>query len=314
MNIFITGGNGFIGYALVTEFLNQNHCVIVMDLIPYKKSKFCNYFFTTSNFLYIEQKVNDLSWVDNPALANVDLFIHLAAQTSSRVSEENPELDINTNLFGGYCAARFIEKQTPKMTIFSSSMAVYEVTKRKINEDFKLLPSSLYGVTKVAAENIFEKLSRNGHNITVLRLFNVYGPGQDYRNMIQGMLSIYLAQAIIDKNIYVTGGLNRYRDFIYIDDIVNIFNRVIEKRPNGFNVFNVGTGKKTSVKDLIALIISSLKDSDITIEEGPSHPGDVFGTYSDSSKALEILEWKPLVDLNTGIRKTVIDAKKFLQR
>ena len=163
-------------------------------------------------------------------------------------------------------------------------------------------------MSKLSAEKYIKLFSNRGIEYTIFRLFNVYGPGQDLENMKQGMLSIFVTQAIKNKKIDVTGSLERYRDFIYIDDIVNALTLAIEDKDRTLNeIFNVGCGIKTTVKDLIGSISTSL-DIELPVNNIGGILGDQFGTYSNCNKLLS-LGWEPKTSLKDGLPHTIQDAK-----
>lgn len=305
----ITGGAGFIGSAMAVKLLNEKHEVHVID--------------TESRIKRLKNKLKgaylhcgDISKEGAFSTLPVDTFdmaFHMAAQTSARVSEEDPSLDIDSNVKGTYYFCNWARENKPKKAVLTSSMAVYGAHGDNIDEDTPINPTSVYGITKVASESFFRILSKDGIKTFVYRLFNVYGPGQDYSNMKQGMLSIFLTQALTSDAIRVTGSLSRYRDFVYIDDVLNALlisnnDRVVE------NIFNVGTGIPVTVKQLCNIIVDKMDKSreNIPIIEIESHRGDVYGNYSNSNKLLS-LGWKPNVNLDKGIESTLLDAVKVLK-
>ena len=119
-------------------------------------------------------------------------------------------------------------------------------------------PLSCYGISKLASEN-YLKIFSDYLPFVSLRMFNVYGPGQDLNNLKQGMVSIFISQALKNKKINVKGSLSRFRDFIFIKDVVDAwYNTTINKYINNITI-NIGTGKKTTVEDLLKIITSKLR-------------------------------------------------------
>ena len=108
-------------------------------------------------------------------------------------------------------------------------------------------------VGKLASEKYLE-VYKNHLPMVILRIFNVYGPGQDMENLKQGMISIYLSQALNTNSIEIKGSLERFRDFIHIDDVVKAISIILDEKVDLNNIFNIGTGIKTTVKDLISMI------------------------------------------------------------
>jgi UDP-glucose 4-epimerase len=130
-------------------------------------------------------------------------------------------------------------------------------------------------------------------------MFNVYGPGQDMNNLRQGMVSIYLAQAIKSGLIEVKGNLNRFRDFIYIDDVVEAWFRSTLYSSALNQVLNVGTGKRTSVGVLLEKVRICVPGSEFFIQG--STPGDQTGIYADVSLLKKTLNIDKFKELDEGL-------------
>ena len=187
--------------------------------------------------------------------------------------------------------------------IYASSMSVYgNSEKQPVHENMTLHPTSFYAVGKLASEHYLRIYSKFGINTTALRLFNVYGPGQNLRNLRQGMVSIYLAQAMKNKKVVVKGSGDRFRDLVYIDDVVDAFYKTLSIQKIGYNCYNIGSGEKYSVSNIINKI-NNLFNNSLEIEFVESTPGDMFGIYSDSSLAERELTWKANVRFEEGIER-----------
>ena len=202
------------------------------------------------NFVNILSK-NDFINLDLSKSSSLDIIpksvthvFHCAAQSSGEVSFENPRYDVLTNAVATLDLLDWSLKNSVKKFIFTSSMNVYgEVPKIHIDENQITAPESFYGIAKVASENYCKIFSDMGLNCTVLRLFNTFGPGQNMNNMKQGMLSIYISYLLQDKPILVKGSLNRFRDFVYIEDVISSIIKVIDYQES-FDIFNVCSGKR----------------------------------------------------------------------
>ena len=198
--------------------------------------------------------------------------------------------------------------------LFSSSMSVYgDQPHEPIGESSTCNPISFYGVGKLASEHYLNIYSGYGIDSTVLRLFNVYGPGQNMENLRQGMVSIYLAQAIRNKKIEVKGSPDRFRDFVFIDDVIDAFIR-LEHSNNSFgSTYNIASGTKTRVRKLLSKLCEILCFEGL-IEYSDGTPGDQHGIYADISRIKNDIEWEPRVNLDQGLSlmarwasETVID-------
>jgi UDP-glucose 4-epimerase len=305
-NILVTGGAGFIGTALSIKLNELNHNVTIIDL----EHKFTS---THDNFDSYALDIIDYQNFSILKDRTYDFIFHLAAQTSSAISQEEPELDVDTNVKGTLNICNYARVCGAKKIIFTSSMATYGDKEGKIKEDDSQIPLSNYGVSKVAGEFYINMYKQFGIENTIFRLFNAYGPGQDMSNLKQGMASIFMAQSISSNTIKVTGSFDRYRDFIYIDDIVNALILGLDDKLNS-QVFNVGSGVATTVKDLIDIIleVNDKKNEDFIVENIGSHEGDQFGSISDSSKLLA-LGWKPKVNVIEGMKNMYDYAKRVMR-
>jgi UDP-glucose 4-epimerase len=302
MKVLITGGAGFIGSALVKRWLLLGADISVIDL-PAKIKSISS---LSPKVRYFPSDVRDVESFKAVG-GDFDIVYHLAAQTSARVSEEEPYLDIDTNIKGVLNLCNWARESRPGKVVFTSSMAVYGSHGDNLNEQANLDPCSVYGISKMAGEKLLSNLRSDGVDVNIFRLFNVYGPGQDYTNMKQGMASVFIAMAVTKNIIEVTGSFERYRDFIFIDDVVDALLLSIPK--NSQWIYNVGTGIPVTVAKLLDLILDEGKKINpyLIASEIASHRGDVFGNYANIN-ALSKLGWSPKVDLHDGIPKTFKDA------
>jgi UDP-glucose 4-epimerase len=174
-------------------------------------------------------------------------------------------------------------------------MAVYGSTFSETGAGPETTPTSIYGITKLASEQILQRMRSYGHKINVVRLFNVYGPGQDLSNLKQGMVSIFCAMAIKDQRIVVKGSPDRTRDLIHVDDVVTKLVSCLDS--DYHSPVDIGTGLEISVAELVELIklkcdyLFKLRVTEY-YEEGFSE--DIFRSRSSSSV-------KTTIQLSSGI-------------
>jgi UDP-glucose 4-epimerase len=185
-------------------------------------------------------------------------------------------------------------------------MSVYGNNNNFKNEDSFCEPESIYGISKLSCESIVQSLKTYKIKYVIFRLFNIYGPGQDLRNYKQGMVSIYISQALKGNIIKVKGNLDRSRDFMYIDDLINIFSL---KKIKYNEIYNIGTGNKTKVIKLLDLIKIYFRKK-IKIKKVLSTPGDIFSSCANIKKIRKITGWFPVVSLEKGVEKTIVHYKK----
>jgi UDP-glucose 4-epimerase len=170
-----------------------------------------------------------------------------------------------------------------------------------VNEDEQCNPRSFYGVGKLASEHYLRLYGlQYGIEYTSLRLFNVYGPGQNMENLRQGMVSIFMAQMLDKGHILVKGSPDRYRDFIYIDDVVDAFIACLDSSESSGKNINIGTGIKTTVGELLEQMIHLYGES-VDIEYSGNTSGDIHGIYADNALMREVLGIEPRYTLADGL-------------
>ncbi len=163
------------------------------------------------------------------------------------------------------------------------------------------MPTSFYGVGKLASEHYLRIYEQYGIRSTTLRLFNVYGPGQNMENLRQGMVSIFLAQMLEQNEIQVKGSGDRFRDFVFIDDVVHAFLACLDAPESWNENINIGTGVRTTVAELLGQLIG-LYGQKTTYHCDGSTPGDLHGIYADISKAKELINYRPQFSLEKGLK------------
>ena len=233
-----------------------------------------------------------------------DAIIHIAGQSSGEISFDDPVYDLQTNTQSTVMLLKLAQKTGCKKFVYASSMSVYgDHQPPECKEETEKVPKSFYAVGKLASENYMRIFSEYGIACTALRFFNVYGPGQNLSNLRQGMASIFLAMAIKDHHIHVKGSKDRFRDFVYIDDVVDAVLRSLN-REKGYDVFNVCTGVATTVENVVKSICDALP-YDVTVEYKDGTPGDQFGIYGNNEKIIKALDWKVTRDFSQGMKDMI---------
>ena len=299
-NYLVTGAAGFIGAAVARKLRENGNRVITIDNLStgFKQS-------IPKGVDFINGDCQDAQIIDSLTGIKFDSILHIAGQSSGEISYDDPVFDLQTNTQSTLLLLDLAQKTGCKKFIYASSMSVYGCQPDvPVQEDAVCIPQSFYSVGKLASEHYMRIYQQFGISSVSLRLFNVYGPGQNMANLRQGMLSIYLAQALKNKHILVKGSPNRYRDLVYIDDVVNAFLAAIEKDTAPFCIYNVGTGAKTKVSELVEKIQKALSFK-VTVEYTDSTPGDLFGIYADPSKIKKDLYWSSEYNLDEGLAETV---------
>ena len=298
MNLLVTGAAGFIGSALSAKLSKNDHKVVTIDNLStgYEES-------IPASVEFINGDCQDPAVIAQLRNKNFDAIFHIAGQSSGEISFDDPTYDLQTNVQSTLMLLDYAKKTGCRNFIYASSMSVYgNSDKQPVHENISVHPTSFYAVGKLASENYLRLYSKFGIKTTALRLFNVYGPGQNLKNLRQGMVSIYLAQAMKNKKIVVKGSGDRFRDLVYIDDVVDAFYKTLSIQKIGYNCYNIGSGEKYSVNNIIDKI-NNLFNYSLDVEFVESTPGDMFGIYSDSSLAERELTWKANVSFDVGIHR-----------
>ena len=295
-NVLLTGVAGFIGSKLAEHLLYEGYNVIGIDDL------------SVGDINNIPDKTefykHDLSKpIDINFKKKIGYVLHLAGQSSGEISFDNPIVDLEKNTFSTINLIDFSNKHQIEKFLYASSMSVYgESIDKNPAETSHCLPKSCYGISKLASENYLRILSKKFKYINI-RMFNVYGPGQNLNNFRQGMVSIFIQQALVDGVFNIKGSIDRFRDFIYIDVVVKIWYYLM-KSDMGNSEINLGTGYKTYVRELLEEIKINTGKLETVINNNT--PGDQFGIYSNNQNLNKFLpDDYQFVSLSEGIKKTL---------
>lgn len=300
MKYLVTGACGLIGSAVARRLLSEGASVSTIDNLSTG-----NLENLPSGVDFIEGDCQDSQAVSQLNNESYDAILHIAGQSSAEISYDDPVYDVQTNTQSTLMLLDYAKKTGCMKFIYASSVSVYgDGQIQPVREDSPTVPNSFYAVGKLASENYLRIYSKYGISTTSLRLFNVFGPGQNMKNLRQGMVSIYLAQAIKNKKIIVKGSGDRFRDQVYIDDVVDAFTSAIDFNHEGYGCFNIGTGRATTVNQVIDAIKRRLGEN-IDVEFSSGTLGDVQGIYSDSNLAYESMSWKSKISFEDGINRMV---------
>lgn len=293
--ILITGVAGFIGSKVAKKFAASGFDVIGIDDLSTGLEKNI-----PQNIEFIQLDLTEKNCI-NSLPSGCEKILHLAGQSSGEISFDNPVLDLEKNTVSTLNLIKYgILNRSEKM-VYASSMSVYGAVEDKaISESVRCSPLSCYGVGKLASEE-YLKIYNKQLPAIAMRMFNVYGPGQDMNNLRQGMVSVFIAQAIKNKKIEIKGSLDRFRDFIYIDDVVESWYQAAQVSQSEFLKLNVATGVKTTLHTLIQQIVK--QDPAVEFFVKGSTPGDQSGIYANNNLMKSILNIKSTESLENGIQK-----------
>ena len=294
----VTGVAGFIGAAVAKALLAQGHNVVGVDNLStgFQEN-------IPAGVEFFEAQCQDAAlYATRLPKRNYNAIFHIAGQSSGEVSFDDPVYDLRTNAESTLHLLRFaLAVACPRM-IYASSMSVYGIQPdAPVREDAPAFPQSFYGVGKLASEHYLRIYEQYGIRSTALRLFNVYGPGQNMRNLRQGMVSIFLAMLVDHGHIHVKGSPLRYRDFVHIDDVVRAFLLCLERETSHGKVLNIGGSGRTTVGTLVDMLLEA-HGAAATVDYSGSTSGDIHGIHAEGSTARELLGYTPQVALRDGLR------------
>lgn len=278
LKILITGGAGFIGNYLVKYFA-KNHAVLVYDDLSNSTQNDVN-LIVSKGAMFCKGDVLDFNRLLEFS-KDVDVVIHLAAKSDVSESVIHPEITRDVNVAGTQNVLQCCIKNKIKKIIFASSAAIYGDCKDiPIKEETIVNPLSPYGQSKLDAEKIISDICKqNNINYVILRLFNVYGRGQN--DQYAGVITKFLQNILHKKPVVIYGDGTQTRDFVSIHDVVDAFSCAIYANKNG--IYNIASGKSMSIKDLTQMMFNVFENTGVIYES--KKQGDIQHSIADVTLA-----------------------------
>ncbi len=304
MNILVTGGAGFIGYHLCSSLLEKGHALAVADSLhpyydPALKQKRVQALRDRGDFTFYRQDILDEEGMHRLfEREQPDAIIHLAAVPGVRGSLQEPLTYVDIDVKGTVQMLEMAKRYGVKRFLFASSSSVYgdrPIDHPLREEEVSLSVASPYAASKLAAEVFCRTYSQlYGLSITCLRFFTVYGPHQR-----PDMAISRFVQRLLHNQPLPLYDTNSMRDYTYVDDIVNGMEAALSKM-DGWQVYNLGSGKPVGLLDLVRML-ETVTGKKAELAVSGAQPGDVSGTWADTTAARERLGWKPRVTLAEGL-------------
>ncbi len=297
-HVIVTGGFGFIGSNICRALRDRNIKVTIIEnwgtSVPSWSESFDVRFADITN-------IEDIMSIK---VLEVDALLHLAGQSSGPRSFIEPELDIKLNVIGTLNAIELCKQNKIPEILFASSFVVYGDVDQKssVTEDTVATPKSVYATSKYACELLLKNYAEpHGIIWKSLRMFNVYGPGQNIERTDQGIVGIFMKMVRDQDTIEVKGSLERYRDLVYIDDVVEAWIAALSYK-GGNIALNVCSGHKTTIRDLINRLIKiSERKSEPKVIEIDATPGDILGCFGSLAKSASTTGYSPKTQLTDGL-------------
>ena len=304
MNCLVTGAAGFIGINLCEKLLHNGCNVTGIDNFITSTSdelmKICGNY---DNFNFHEI---DFSEENNESIyKNIDVIYHLGGMSGVRESILYPQIWFINNVVGTFKVLEGARDAGIKKVIIASSSASIGNADPPICEDMSMHPISPYGATKGVKE-LYASAYYHSYNIdaVALRFSNVYGPHSTIKT---SLVAKFIRKILKGEEINIYGSGEQTRDFIYVYDLINAMISA-SKEDVGGEVLQISTCIETSVNEMTANICNIMKKQGFDIPKinytDPAE-GDIMINYADNTKAIQMLKWKPYIDIKNGLEETI---------
>lgn len=300
----VTGGAGFIGSNIVDRLMNDGLVVRVVDNLSNGKIDNLSKWRNHRKFEFIKGDIRN-SKVIRKCIPDVSVIYHQAAKVSVPASISDPHSTIDVNVMGTTNILDEARKHDVEKIVVASSSSVYGDTSILPKaETMHTLPLSPYAASKLAEERISIAFYHSyGIKTTALRYFNVYGPRQR-GGQYAGVISEFVRSAVINAPLSIHGDGEQTRDFTFVSDVVEANILAANSEKSQGQIYNVGTGIRTSINLLADEIIKFLNSKSIKEKTQP-RIGDVKDSLADLNKITSDLRYKPNFNLNKGLEITI---------
>ena len=291
-SILITGGTGFIGFHLARKCLELKWSITSLSTsYPSKnrKLKKVNYkICDISNFNQLKKKIKP----------NFDYVVNLAGY----VDHTNRSKTMSSHYVGcRNLSTLFLNSKIKKFVQIGSCIEYGKVKSPQTEKNSNNKTFSIYGSAKLLSTQFLQDLYKKlNFPATILRLYLVYGPNQDANRVVP----ITIINAMKDKTFDCSNGL-QLRDFTYVDDVINAIIMSLKNPKSTGEIINIGSGKPVSVKKVIAKICTLLNSGKPQYGKIKLRKDEIMKLYPNINKARKILNWKPSISLEKGLRKTI---------
>jgi len=302
-SFLVTGGAGFIGSHLVEALIARGDAVRVLDDLSTGRRDNL-----PSDVELFVGDVADPALVGR-AIAGTDGCFHLAAVASVAKANEEWLATHRSNLTGAiavFDGARKARGGGPVPVVYASSAAVYGDNPRvPLAEDATTRPLTAYGADKLGCE-LHARVASHVHGVPTvgLRFFNVFGPRQDPKSPYSGVIAIFAGLLKAGAPVTINGDGLQTRDFVYVGDVVRHLLAAMARASLEAEVYNVCTGRETTVLDLARGIAATL-GARAEIRHGPARAGDIRLSRGDPSRAVRALGLEAKTELAEGLRPTL---------
>lgn len=291
----VFGGSGFIGSHLTQKLIQDGHDVIVFSRKPLQENQ------PNTKIVYGDfMNADDI----DEAIKGSDYVFHLISLTNPASSDNDPFIDMETNVKMSIHLLQSCVKHGVKRVVFASSGgAIYgNVNKQSVNEETPTRPVSPYGIGKETIEGYLRYFqAKHGLDYVALRIANAYGVGQNNSKGNHGVIPIFLQQVLQGQEVTIMGEGEMVRDYVYVTDVVNFMAKVFDADHERY-IYNVGSGLGTSVKELLG-VIEDITGRSARVRSVKTPDSYIAHIVLDTSLAVEEFGVFAKVDLAEGVNK-----------
>jgi len=303
MTFLVTGGGGFIGSHIVERLLHDGRGVRVLD--NFATGQRANLVPFLDDIELVEGDLQSYERAHN-AVRGCEGVFHQAALPSVPRSVQDPLTSNASNVIGTLNVLLAARDSEVRRVVFASSSSVYgSIETLPKTEDLPTLPISPYAVAKLAGEGYCRSFSAvYGLETVALRYFNVFGPRQDPMSQYAAVIPNFITAALEGGTITIHGDGEQSRDFTYVENVVEANLAAMSAEGVAGRTYNVACGERVSLNELIGQL-AQLTGRELDPVYGSARPGDVKHSLADISKAEQELGYRPRVDLEEGLRRTL---------
>ncbi|MGO4004736.1 MULTISPECIES: NAD-dependent epimerase/dehydratase family protein [Pseudomonas] len=300
--VLITGGAGFIGSHLADGLLAKGHSVRILDDLSTGKPG--NLPLDNPLIELIEGDVADAALVAR-VMQGCSAVAHLAAVASVQASVEDPVRTHQSNFIGTLNVCEAMRQAGVKRVLFASSAAIYgnNGEGESIDEETAKAPLTPYASDKLAGEYYLDFYRRqHGLEPAIFRFFNIFGPRQDPSSPYSGVISIFSERAVKGLPITVFGDGEQTRDFLYVEDLVDLLVQAIEAPTLEVGAVNVGWNQATSLKQMLEALKEVVGELP-PITYGPARSGDIRHSRANNQRLLQRFTLPEQTPLRAGLAR-----------
>ncbi|MEK6982299.1 MAG: NAD-dependent epimerase/dehydratase family protein [Candidatus Micrarchaeota archaeon] len=297
MKIIVTGGAGFIGSHLSTKLVQDNHEVIILDNLH--TGNISNIENIKNSVKFYQKNVGEISTIKEQ---DIDLIFHYGVPSSTPMYKENRH--ITSKAVDEFVSILEFAKDKNAKIVLSSSSSLYNGQKEPFNENMSIGVSDFYTEARFYMERLAKLYSDlYGVKSVCLRNFSIYGSNELYKKNYANIISQFIWSFLKNESPVIYGDGSQTRDFVYVDDAVEAAILAMKYNKKNFDIFNVGTGKSHTFKEIVKLVQNKIGSTIEPIYIKNQISNYVYNTKADTTYTEQFLNFKSKINVEEGIEK-----------